>query len=112
MGTRDCYSKLSVKPVRLGAAVFYHQEPMTGKLLIEAQHGACPSVAGTKWGANLWLWNKARHLSIAPTAHASQHKVEVVFENTADAPVKVEYSMDDGATWSFFQEVQKGKQFG
>merc|ERR1712050_619051 len=62
----ECYSKLSVKPVRLGASLFYHQDPMTGKLLESARHGACPSLTGTKWGANLWVWNKARRLPEAP----------------------------------------------
>jgi len=59
---RDCYSKLAVKPVRMGAALFYSQEPMSGKLLGTAYHGACPSLTDVKWGANLWIWNRPRHL--------------------------------------------------
>lgn len=23
-------------------------------------HGGCPVIRGTKWGANLWVWNKRR----------------------------------------------------
>merc|ERR1712012_1156906 len=79
--TRDCYSKLSVKPVRLGASLFYHQEPMTGRLLDEAQHGACPSVTGTKWGANLWIWNKKRHTSDPASDGNDDRQLQAMFQN-------------------------------
>merc|ERR1719491_2914979 len=81
--TNDCYSKLSVKPVRLGATLFYHQEPMTGRLLSEAQHGACPSLTGTKWGANLWIWNRPRHLSKPDdsSGKAPKNNIKATFQN-------------------------------
>merc|ERR1719350_2534944 len=45
--TEQCYTKLAVRPVRLSAVLFYHQDPVTGQLLPEAEHGACPSLTGT-----------------------------------------------------------------
>lgn len=51
-----------VKPFRLGAVLFYHQHPMSGRLLDGTLHGACPSMTGTKWAANLWIWNTDRHI--------------------------------------------------
>jgi len=108
--TEDCYSKLAVKPVRLGAVLFYHQEPMTGRLLPEAEHGACPSMAGTKWGANLWIWNTARHLSspTGPTSAAEAVKVE--FVNLEDFAADLGFSMDDGESWTHFATLKPGKR--
>ena len=54
---RDCYSKLAVKPKKGRAILYYSQHP-TGKLDPLSQHGGCPVLNGTKWAANLWVWNK------------------------------------------------------
>lgn len=98
----DCYSKLAVKPVRLGAALFYHQEPMTGRLLASALHGACPSLSGVKWGANLWVWNRARHLTKPSGSAASTHEqIAVTFVNREQVYVDLEYSRD-GVDWKHF----------
>jgi len=111
--TQECYSRLAVKPVRLGAALFYHQDPMTGRLLPEAEHGACPSMTGTKWGANLWIWNKARHLS-KPKGDTSSapEACKVEFVNSEAEAVDVQYSIDDGLTWTHFTTIETRKTFG
>merc|ERR1712216_212077 len=36
----------------------YSQRP-DGTLDDYATHGGCPVLDGTKWAANLWVWNKA-----------------------------------------------------
>jgi len=94
----QCYSKLAVKPVHLGAALFYHQEPMTGKLLTEATHGACPSLTGTKWGANLWIWNTARHLS----DDSKVESVHATFKNDEADALDLQWSTDEGHEWVLF----------
>jgi len=107
-----CKTRLSVKPLRRGAVLFYHQDPMTGRLLHEATHGACPSLTGTKWGANVWIWNTNRHFSgrrRAPTPG----KVSGNFINLEAEPLELEYSMDgEEATWSGFKTVPPGSQIG
>ena len=54
----ECYSKLAVRPARASAILFYSQRP-DGTLDDYATHGGCPVLDGTKWAANLWVWNKA-----------------------------------------------------
>lgn len=61
--TEQCYSSYSLRPRAMSAAMFYHQHPLTGSILPEAQHGACPVLGGEKWGANMWIWNGPRYWS-------------------------------------------------
>jgi len=98
---KECYSSLAIKPVELGALLFYHQDPITGKLLQEAKHGACPSFSGTKWGANFWIWNKPRHLT-------PQNQVSAKFINKAEFAVELQYSMDTGDSWVMFAKIPAG----
>lgn len=58
--TRACYAKFAVPPRRGDAILFYSQRP-NGRLDINSLHGACPVLKGTKWGANLWVWNACRY---------------------------------------------------
>jgi len=108
--TEECFSKLAVKPVRLGAALFYHQEPMTGQLLPEAEHGACPIMAGTKWGANLWIWNRPRHLSSDTGRSSAPEAVHVTFTNSHEKPLDLSFTMDDGEVWTYFSTLQPGQK--
>ena len=55
-----CYSQFAVPPRRGDAILFYSQKP-DGKLDRNSLHGACPVLKGTKWGANLWVWNACRY---------------------------------------------------
>lgn len=105
--TEQCYTKLAVRPVQLGAALFYHQDPMTGKLIDEAEHGACPSMTGTKWGANLWLWNTHRHLSQSK----SSEPVAGEFFNDGQVDMDLAWSTDDGAKWVHFATAVPGSSF-
>jgi len=54
-----CRSKLAVRPKKAHAMLFYSQHP-DGQLDPLSKHGGCPVLKGTKWAANLWIWNKVR----------------------------------------------------
>lgn len=55
----ECRSKLAVTPMHAKAILFYSQHP-DGRPDQDSLHGACPVLDGTKWGANLWVWNGPR----------------------------------------------------
>ena len=56
---QKCYTRFAVPPRAGDAILFYSQKP-DGKLDPSSIHGACPVLTGTKWGANLWVWNACR----------------------------------------------------
>merc|ERR1712177_178204 len=55
-----CKTKLSIKPTNSKAVLFYSQYP-NGTLDRTSIHGGCPVLDGTKWLANLWVWNGPRN---------------------------------------------------
>lgn len=55
----QCRSGLAVRPRKAHAVLFYSQRP-DGSLDPMSKHGGCPVVSGTKWAANLWVWNRVR----------------------------------------------------
>mmetsp|Transcript_9591 Transcript_9591/g.15536 ORF Transcript_9591/g.15536 Transcript_9591/m.15536 type:complete len:389 (-) Transcript_9591:127-1293(-) len=57
---KDCYKKFSVEPTQLSAVLFYNQDS-NGNLDSRSLHGGCPVISGTKWAANLWVWNSCRY---------------------------------------------------
>ncbi|EQC39849.1 hypothetical protein SDRG_02508 [Saprolegnia diclina VS20] len=77
--TLKCHSQLASYPRKAHAILFYSQKP-NGELDPASFHGGCPVLDGTKWGANLWVWNKKRHVAPRP-------RISVRFENPTDAPV-------------------------
>lgn len=58
---RECDSGdgLVVAPRRGDALLFYSQTP-TAHLDPSSYHGGCPVIHGTKWAANVWIWNRKR----------------------------------------------------
>ena len=58
--TRDCYSKFAVTP-RKGDAILFYSQKFGGELDVMSLHGGCPVLEGTKWAANLWVWNGRRY---------------------------------------------------
>ncbi len=56
----QCRSKLAVRPKKAEAVLFYDQMPMGGQD-DASLHGGCPVLKGTKWAANLWVWNGNVH---------------------------------------------------
>ena len=55
----QCRSRLSVKPKKATAILFYSQYP-DGRKDELSNHGGCPVLQGQKWAANLWVWNGPR----------------------------------------------------
>ena len=55
----QCRARLSVRPKKAHAVLFYSQHP-DGSLDKSSKHGGCPVLKGTKWAANLWIWNRVR----------------------------------------------------
>ena len=74
--TTTCYTKLSVEAKKGSAILFYSQHP-SGKLDDMSLHGACPVLAGAKWSANVWVWNRCRYGLRCPdmAVHRHEHTV-------------------------------------
>ncbi|ETV93663.1 hypothetical protein H310_12430 [Aphanomyces invadans] len=106
---KQCYSKLASYPRKTASVLFYHQKG-TGDMDVRAEHGGCPVLEGTKWAANLWVWNRDRN---GPEGSA----LTVDFVNTRDHPVglfwsdshmtdlkpgqKINYNSFGKHTWTF-----------
>jgi hypothetical protein len=56
----DCRTMFSIKPKKGEAILFYSQLP-NGEVDNMSIHGGCPVIHGTKWAANLWVWNGPRN---------------------------------------------------
>ncbi|KAF0703776.1 Aste57867_7534 [Aphanomyces stellatus] len=87
--TRQCYSKMASYPRKTGAVLFYSQKG-NGALDPMSEHGGCPVLEGTKWAANLWVWNKRRY-------GLDGHKLSFDFVNNLDVPVELFWS----TTWMY-----------
>ncbi|KAH9118757.1 hypothetical protein LEN26_011951 [Aphanomyces euteiches] len=55
-----CSSRLASYPRKTHAILFYSQKP-NGEVDPMSRHGGCPVLEGTKWAANLWVWNRRRY---------------------------------------------------
>jgi hypothetical protein len=55
----DTSTALKSKPVAGNAVIFYSQGP-DSTLDPYSLHGGCPPIAGEKWSANVWIWNRAK----------------------------------------------------
>ncbi|DAZ94226.1 TPA: hypothetical protein N0F65_001076 [Lagenidium giganteum] len=86
---KKCSTRLAAYPRKTHAVLFYSQKP-NGELDPMSLHGGCPVLDGTKWGANLWVWNKRRYgLDDAGTTNS---KFSVVFQNPTQHTVEVFWS--------------------
>jgi hypothetical protein len=56
----ECETAFSVPPRKGDALLFYSQHP-DGELDETSFHGGCPVLEGTKWAANIWIWNGCRY---------------------------------------------------
>ena len=71
--TTTCYTKLSVEAKKGSAILFYSQHP-SGALDDMSVHGACPVLAGSKWSANVWVWNRCRYGLRCPDMAVERHE--------------------------------------
>lgn len=86
---QKCSTKLASYPRKGHAILFYSQKP-NGKLDPMSLHGGCPVLDGTKWGANLWVWNKRRYG--LDESHGASKEISVTFQNPTDKKVDVYWS--------------------
>jgi len=56
----ECRSRMAIKAKKAEAILFYSQFP-DGRVDRLSLHGGCPVLEGTKWAANLWVWNGPRN---------------------------------------------------
>ena len=74
--TTACYTKQSVEAKKGSAIMFYSQHP-SGELDPASLHGACPVLAGSKWSANVWIWNRCRYGLRCPDFPVEMHDHKV-----------------------------------
>uniref|UniRef100_A0A7S3JU52 Fe2OG dioxygenase domain-containing protein n=1 Tax=Aureoumbra lagunensis TaxID=44058 RepID=A0A7S3JU52_9STRA len=86
---QDCYSKLAVRPKKARAILYYSQFP-TGKLDPLSKHGGCPVLNGTKWAANLWLWNKEPPFTSSRFQKTPPHKNIKAPSSAPSSPIAIE----------------------
>eukprot|EP00927_Polykrikos_kofoidii_P084612 TRINITY_DN8973_c0_g1_i1.p1 TRINITY_DN8973_c0_g1~~TRINITY_DN8973_c0_g1_i1.p1 ORF type:complete len:518 (+),score=88.05 TRINITY_DN8973_c0_g1_i1:38-1591(+) len=110
----NCSESLAVKPVALKAVLFYHQDPLTGELLSKTSHAGCPTFGGVKWAANMWIWNNKRAVGShgGEDASHSDGEIEVEFQNTMGVRTALEYSLDEGFTWSHARSLEPDESVG
>jgi prolyl 4-hydroxylase len=84
-----CSTKLAAYPRKAHAVLFYSQKP-NGELDPMSLHGGCPVLDGTKWGANLWVWNK-RRFGLDDDGTTSR-QFTVIFQNPSDREVDLYWS--------------------
>lgn len=86
---QKCSTKLASYPRKGHAILFYSQKP-NGELDPMSLHGGCPVLDGTKWGANLWVWNKRRYGLDESSGSASDFSV--TFQNPTDKKIDLYWS--------------------
>lgn len=84
-----CSTKLASYPRKGHAILFYSQKP-NGELDPMSLHGGCPVLEGTKWGANLWVWNKRRFG--LDEANGGAKEFTVTFQNPTEHAVELYWS--------------------
>ena len=57
---KACHTHFSLRPKSGDAILFYSQNP-DGSLDDMSEHAGCPVLNGTKWAANVWVWNAPRY---------------------------------------------------
>jgi len=89
---KECYTKLAVPP-KLGTAALFYSVTPDGRIDPKSHHAACPLIKGTKWGANIWIWNKQRFGDIRTGDPRT-----VGMKNRADETVYISWEGKDSGT--------------
>ncbi|KAF0695802.1 Aste57867_13399 [Aphanomyces stellatus] len=123
---QQCYSKMASYPRKTHAVLFYNQKgngrrsiamhdgltaitSLAGELDVMSEHGGCPVVEGTKWAANLWVWNKSDRTHHPEVSLSFQNHlataVDVYWSETMmfrlQGGEKLEGQISYGGQWSF-----------
>ena len=90
----DCRTMFTVKPKKAEAILFYSQHPdgSTDKMSI---HGGCPVIKGTKWAANLWVWNGPRNGYMVRDETTGLYRRKTPEERAAEEEL---YAVEDSET--------------
>lgn len=75
-----CSNSLAITP-KTGDAVLFYSAKTSGKMDPLTEHGGCPVINGTKFGANLWIWNRGKY--------GSRTQYETTFVNELSVPAHV-----------------------
>lgn len=80
---------LRVTP-RTGDSVLFYSQRGDASLDGYSLHGSCPMVAGEKWAANLWVWNRPRdEIDRAKSKAKNSGGLSVSFQNAGAAEVEL-----------------------
>lgn len=119
--TAMCRRRLSVKPKKGKAVLFYSQLP-NGQEDKMAIHAACPVMRDSiKWAANLWVWNGPRAESkVAPRkwppteeelAATRPKQLQAYFYNSKNDPAMANAELYWGES-SFWSKLGPGESSG
>lgn len=75
---------MAVKPLKAEAVLFYSQHP-DGQVDLASLHGGCPVLQGTKWAANLWVWNGPRMPYLLQERRRQENKKKSFFSKLSGA---------------------------
>jgi prolyl 4-hydroxylase len=97
---------MAIKPHKAQAVLFYSQFP-DGNVDRLSIHGGCPVLVGTKWAANLWVWNGPRNGY--PQRKRGQVGAEGVSEPHSPVAVKATFQSEvDAGVHLYWQDQDWG----
>ncbi|GBG31794.1 Prolyl 4-hydroxylase subunit alpha-1 [Hondaea fermentalgiana] len=90
---------------KAGNAVLFYSQEADGSLDKLSLHGGCPVIKGTKYSANVWIWNrpKPRKDQAKDGKPANSNGIEMRFHNARGEAVELFW--DDGSDKGVFQVV-------
>lgn len=89
---------------KAGNAVLFYSQEADGSLDKYSLHGGCPVIAGTKYSANVWIWNRpkpGKDQAKDGKAKNDDTKIEMQFHNARNEPIELFW--DNGSTEGVFQ---------
>ena len=94
---RPCFGcscpRLLPSPLQMGTAALFYSTLPDGQIDPMSHHAACPLIKGTKWGANIWIWNRQRFGDIRTGDPRG-----VVMKNLADETVYISWEGKDNGS--------------
>lgn len=84
---QKCFGRLSVKPAKAKAILFYSLKP-NGRGDPMSMHTGCPVLEGEKWAANLWVWTGPWGLE---HYRKPKEQIKAVLVNRMNEPTQVSW---------------------
>ena len=66
-----------------GEAILFYSQLPDGKVDPMSIHGGCPVLSGTKWAANLWVWNGPRNGHMIRDEITGKHRVVIFLSKSS-----------------------------